>query len=123
MITNADTIDASNAVIILPCEEGVAAHVVCYPDGWIGTVLTTKHILQVFSIDAARTVVSYFRGKIPRHYLDHESISILQLELSVREHGRIHKQWNQCHEELPEIMHDPSEQIVKWMSMQEVIKI
>ena len=54
MIPNTDTIDASNAVIILPCEEGVVAHVVCYDDHWVGTVFTSSHLLQVFTIEAAR---------------------------------------------------------------------
>ena len=61
MIPNTDTIDASNAVIILPCEEGVVAHVVCYDDQWVGTVFTSSHLLQVFTIEAARKLVTCIR--------------------------------------------------------------
>jgi len=123
MTVISNEIESSHPVIILPCDDGLVAHIVCYEDCWVGTIMSASWLIQVFSLDAARTVTSYFRGDIPRHYLEEESISISTIHLSIDKSGQISKEWKTCQDELPEELHHPSEQVTKWMSLQEIAKI
>jgi hypothetical protein len=123
MIPNTDTIDASNAVIILPCEEGVVAHVVCYDDHWVGTVFTSSHLLQVFTIEAARKLVQCIREDDYRLMPSIPDFRFYHITLSINKGGQINKDWIPCNEEVPTIMHNPCELVTKWLSVQEVIKI
>ena len=123
METRSNELESNHPVIIIPCEDGVVAHVVAYPEEWVGTIMTDNKILQVFTLDAARAVVSYYRGHIERHRLDYKDISFTQLKLSVSTSGQIQREWKPCESDLPREMEEPSEQVVKWMSIQEILKI
>jgi hypothetical protein len=123
METHSKELDSSHPVIIIPCDDGVVAHVVAYPGKWVGTIMTYNQILQVFTLDAARAVVSYYRGHLERHHLDYKDIAFTQLKLSIDSSGQIKREWKPCENDLPREMEEPSEQVVKWMSIQEVLKI